>query len=51
MIEIQRDESPGKIDRIAADRQASTTASTRRSTSGISYRAFGEDFGVEPDLT
>jgi len=51
MIEIQRDESPGKIDRLTPTVKASTTASTRRSPSGISYRAFSEHFGVEPDLT
>jgi len=51
MIEIQTGESPGKIDRIGASVKASTTASTRRSPSNISYRVFREDFRVEPDLT
>ena len=43
--------APARSTELAPTVKASTTASTRRSPSYISYRAFGEDIGVEPDLT
>jgi hypothetical protein len=51
MIEVQADESARKIDRIDADRQGLDDVQPRRSPSNISYRVFGQDFSVEPDLT